>query len=132
MTSNRPYLIRALFDWIVDNNLTPHVIVDAEHDLSAVPRQYVNDGRIVLNISPSAVVNLNLANDFISFNARFGGQPTDVSFATSAVLGVYARENGQGMLFADESEPTDPDPDGTEPDTKSGAEARKPRLKVVK
>ncbi|MGV6826510.1 MAG: ClpXP protease specificity-enhancing factor [bacterium] len=126
MTSNRPYLIRALFDWIVDNDLTPHMLVDATQPDVMVPSQFVEDGRIVLNISPTAVDLLNLGNDVVTFNARFAGQATDIYIPIPAVLGVYARENGQGMLFPDdegaEPPPTDPAP----------PEDRKPKLTVVK
>lgn len=101
MTSNRPYLLRAIYDWIVDNGLTPQVLVDAEYDQVAVPRQFVNDGRIVLNLSPSAVRNLVMGNDVVSFSARFGGQPFQVSIPPGAVRAVVARENGVGMSFPD-------------------------------
>ena len=132
MTPNRPYLMRALFDWILDNDLTPHLVVDAENKLSDVPRQFVENGRIVLNISPSAVRDLSLENDFVSFNARFSGKPTNISFPTNAVLGIYARENGQGMLFTDETDPESPDTGGADAEIKSAPKKKKPALKVVK
>lgn len=99
MTSSRPYLIRALYDWIVDNAYTPHLIVDAEQPGVAVPRSYVRDGKIVLNVAPRAVSDLVLGNDAIVFSARFGGTPMAVSIPVAAVEGIYARENGQGMVF---------------------------------
>ncbi len=127
MTSNRPYLIRALFEWLLDNELTPHLLVDAEAEHVLVPTQFVEQGRIVLNISPGAVRDLQLGNDLITFNARFGGAPMDVMFPPQAVLGIYARENGHGMLFAEE-EPGNPSDGG--PDPSPGRD--RPSLKVVK
>lgn len=129
MKSSRPYLLRALYDWIVDNNCTPHVLVDATQPHVEVPRDYVKDGQIVLNVSPSAVVDLHLSNHGVSFNGRFGGRPTDVNFPVSAVLGIYARENGQGMVFDPEESPEDPPPGPEKAPTRA---TRKPSLKVVK
>lgn len=104
MTSNRPYLIRALYEWIADNDLTPHLLVDATQPGVVVPRDYVADGRIVLNVAAGAVHGLVLGNDAVHFSARFGGKPFPVELPVSAVLGIYARENGHGMLFADEAD----------------------------
>jgi stringent starvation protein B len=131
MNSSRPYLLRALYEWIVDNGCTPHIIVDATIDRVDVPSQYVKDGQIVLNLSPSAVIELQLGDDSVSFNGRFGGRPTDVFIPIAAVLGVYARENGQGMAFEPE-EDMDPEPEdgGTAPTPLR--RAGKPSLKVVK
>jgi stringent starvation protein B len=128
MTSNRPYLIRALYEWLVDNDLTPYLLVDATRAAVQVPERYVEEGRIVLNVSPSAVRDLNLGNELIMFEARFGGAAHSISLPPDAVLGVYARENGKGMLFPDEppSEPPAPEPDTPPP--RNG----KPALKVVK
>ena len=130
MTSNRPYLIRALYEWLVDNGLTPHLLVEAGADDVLVPTQFVEDGKIVLNIGPAAVRNLELANEGIRFEARFGGSPMQVAFPTKAVLGIYARENGRGMLFPEEpaeSSGSVPD-DEPEPPTPPV----RPSLKVVK
>jgi stringent starvation protein B len=131
MTSNRPYLIRALYEWLLDNDLTPHLLVDADYENVTVPRQFVEEGRIVLNINPSAVMNLEMTNEIISFNARFGGKETDVLIPPLAVLGIYARENGRGMLFPDELEglEADDDPDDTDP---TPPPKGRPSLKVVK
>lgn len=129
MKSSRPYLLRALYDWIVDNNCTPHVLVDATHAHVKVPQDYVKDGQIVLNVSPGAVVDLQLSNHGVSFNGRFGGRPMDVSFPVSSVLGIYARENGQGMVFDPEESPQDPPPGPEKAPTRA---TRKPSLKVVK
>ena len=127
MTSNRPYLIRALYDWLVDNNLTPHLLVDATRDQVVVPEQFVEEGRIVLNVNPTAVRGLDLGNDYITFNARFGGTPMDVVVPPDAVLGIYARENGRGMLFPEETPPDD-----TPPDDDARPPRDRPTLKVVK
>ncbi|TMS81738.1 ClpXP protease specificity-enhancing factor [Pseudoalteromonas sp. S554] len=103
MTPNRPYLLRAFFDWIVDNECTPHIVVDAGFANVQVPTQFVQDGQIVLNISPSAVTQFSLDLTQLSFNARFGGQPMQVYVPLGAVLAIYARENGEGTVFtADE------------------------------
>ena len=103
MTPNRPYLLRAFFDWIVDNECTPHIVVDANFANVQVPTQFVQDGQIVLNVSPSAVTQFSLDLTQLSFNARFGGQPMQVYVPLAAVLAIYARENGEGTVFtADE------------------------------
>ena len=131
MTSNRPYLIRALYEWLVDNELTPYLLVDASHESVHVPSRYVEEGRIVLNVSPSAVRELSLGNDLIAFEARFGGSAFAISLPPQAVLGVYARENGKGMLFPDEGVSDEPEPpQPTSPTPPSGG--GRPALKVVK
>jgi stringent starvation protein B len=127
MTSNRPYLIRALYEWIVDNGMTPHLLVDAEHPSAEVPSEYAEDGRIVLNVSPTAVQDLMMENDAIAFSARFGGVPRQVQVMPEAVLGIYARENGKGILFPEAEPPTEPD-DTPPTDDKP----KRPSLKVVK
>ncbi len=131
MNSSRPYLLRALYEWIVDNDCTPHVIVDATLPNVDVPDEYVKDGQIVLNLSPSAVIELQLADDCVSFNGRFGGKPTDVFIPMGAILGIYARENGQGMAFEAETGDDDPTPEGGNEPTPF-RRAGKPSLKVVK
>ena len=129
MTTNRPYLIRAIYEWIVDNNLTPHLLVDAEQEGVEVPDQFIQDGRIVLNIAPGAVRGLELGNEEIYFNARFGGNATGVIVPPHAVLGIYAKENGRGMLFPEEPEGASGPPKEPEPPKPGG---KKPSLKVVK
>jgi stringent starvation protein B len=131
MTSSRPYLIRALYQWIVDNGMTPYILVDAESPDLVIPREFVQDGKIVLNVAPMAVQGLILADDLISFNARFSGKSMDLSIMVGSVLAVYAKENGQGMMFGEEedgSTPTDP----TSPADDSTPKAKKPTLRVVK
>lgn len=131
MSSSRPYLIRALYQWMVDNQCTPHLLVDAHERGVSVPQSYVNrDGRIVLNIGPTAVQNLRIENDAIQFNARFGGVPTDIYVPCSAVLSIHTRENGQGMIFEPEADRPPPPDDGGEPDPKGGG--KRPSLRVVK
>lgn len=103
MTPSRPYLIRAIYEWLNDNNKTPHVMVDASVVGVEVPQSYVQAGRIVLNISPNAIKDLFISNEDLSFSARFNGMPTHIVVPMQAVLAIYARENGQGMFF-DESE----------------------------
>ena len=125
MTPSQPYLVRAIYEWIVDNELTPYVLVDAENDASHVPYQFVENGKIVLNLGPVAVNDLEMANDYVAFNARFSGKAMNVSFPVSSVLAIYAKENGQGMVF-NESDGENPPP-GSEPDN-SG----RPNLKLVK
>jgi len=128
VNSSRPYIMRALYEWIVDNDCTPYVLVDASVSQVMVPRQYVKDNQIVLNISPEAVVDLKISNEAVSFNGRFGGVATDVYVPIAAVVGIYARENGQGMVF-DPDDLADP-PDDTPPEP--GRSERKPDLKIVK
>jgi stringent starvation protein B len=132
MTSSRPYFIRALYDWIVDNSMTPYLVVFARADGVEVPQQYVNkDGQIVLNIAPRAVVGLDLSNSGVRFSARFGGIPTEIFVPCHAVLGIYARENGQGMMF--EPEPsTPPPPEPSEPRSSSSSTEKRPSLRVIK
>ena len=130
MTSNRPYLIRALYAWLVDNDLTPYLLVDATHKRVVVPTEYVDGGRIVLNINPRAVSNLDIGNDWISFNARFSGASQEVMLPPTAVLGIYAKENGQGMLFP--AEETGGDTDSPDDEPEPPKPGRRPSLKVVK
>jgi stringent starvation protein B len=127
MNSSRPYIMRALYEWIVDNDFTPYVLVDASIEDDAVPQQFVKDNQIVLNISPDAVVDLSISNQAVAFNGRFGGVATDVFVPISAVVGIYARENGQGMVF-DPEEVSSP-PDDTPPDPEP---EKRPSLKIVK
>lgn len=134
MASSQPYLIRAIYDWIADNNLTPYLLVDAENNDAVIPREFIEDGKIVLNINPNAVTDLQLGNEFIMFNARFSGKAMEISIPIVAVLAIYARENGQGMMF-DESnnQPPTPPEDGTAAKKPNKPKrSNKPQLKVVK
>jgi stringent starvation protein B len=125
----RPYLLRAMHQWISDCGNTPHVIVDAERAGAEVPRAYVKEGKIVLNLSPSATQRLKLGNDDIEFDARFAGVIHHVRFPVSAVMGIYARETGEGMVFSEQDlSPDPPKPTAAE----DGAPRPRPQLKVVK
>ncbi len=104
MKSSRPYLARALYEWLLDNELTPYLVVDATLPGVEVPRQFVQNGQIVLNVAPTAVRDLFMENQAIGFNARFGGQPMQVMIPIAALIAIYARENGTGMVFGHEPE----------------------------
>lgn len=142
MTSNRPYLLRAIYDWITDNNLTPYILVDAAREGVRVPPQVVKNGQVVLNLAMRAVANLDLGNEWISFQARFSGVSHSILIPVNAVLALYAQENGQGMMFPAEEDgdppPSPPEPPSDDTPPSDGAEAgEKPRkgapfLRVVK
>ena len=125
VTAKRPYLIRAMHEWMTDNGLTPHIVVEAGGDGIGVPPEHISDGKIILNVSYAATRDLNITNDTVSFEARFKGVPRAVQVPTAAVLGIYARETGQGMIFTDEERADD---DGRDDDQTP----RKPDLKIVK
>ncbi|WP_445402394.1 ClpXP protease specificity-enhancing factor [Zobellella sp. An-6] len=146
MTPSRPYLLRAFYDWLLDNELTPHLLVDAGVPHTAVPQQFVKDGQIVLNIAPRAVVGLQMDNEAVSFNARFGGSPFQVYIPMAAIIAIQARENGAGTFFppepayeawlaaasapaAEDEAAAPPEMDEAQPSTgKKG----KPNLRVIK
>jgi len=131
----RPYLLRAMHEWISDSQCTPHVVVDAGVKGVEVPRQYVQDGKIVLNVSWTATSQLQLGNDELSFSGRFGGASMHVRVPLAAVLAIYARETGQGMVFAEETDQPPPDAPPPEPAAKepeSKPAAGRAKLKVVK
>lgn len=139
MNSSRPYLVRALYEWIVDNDCTPHILVNAEYPSVQVPQGFASDGQIVLNVSPSAVRGLNMDNEAVSFDGRFGGVSHHLFVPIGAILGIYARENGQGMVFELESPILDDEDDDVEPDDDGPPEggqpprpSGRPSLKVVK
>ena len=156
LSARRPYLLRAFYDWLLDNQLTPHLVVDINLEGVQVPLEYARDGQIVLNIAPRAVGNLELGNDEVRLNARFGGVPRQVSVPMAAILAIYARENGAGTMFepepayelgAQDAEETPVDPvmsviDGDRPDDASEDDSspdddppprgNRPSLRVVK
>ena len=132
MTSSRPYLIRAIHQWILDNGCTPQIVVDAGVEGVAVPLDFVQDGRIVLNVSSTAVRDLALGDRLIEFNARFSGSPFHVSLPVRAVLAMIARENGAGMSFPPEEETDSEPPDDGSPGPSADAGAKRPALRVVK
>jgi stringent starvation protein B len=154
MTSNRPYLIRAVYEWIADNGMTPHLLVDAQYAGLRVPLQAVKDGRVVLNIAARAVNQLELGNEEIRFLARFGGVSQSVRVPLPAVLAIYALESGQGMALPEDataetsagmaapaaptltsvaaSDASSDGPDGDDSGGKRGGASRGPHLRVVK
>lgn len=143
ISPSRPYLIRALYEWILDNECTPYLLVDAMSPMVEVPREHVRDGQIVLNISANAVRSLDISNEAVSFEARFGGVPRQLYIPVLFVLAIYAKENGQGMVFGNEAgtpDPNDPSPPPkpklrsvpNKEDSESKAKAHRPQLKVIK
>ncbi len=135
MTSSRPYFVRALYEWIVDNNCTPHILVDSHVEGTRVPLQHVNkDGQIILNIAPGAINDFAMDNHSLSFSARFGGVAQQLYIPCHAILGIYARENGRGMMFEAEEAPTPPAPPAPKAPTPIGEKsaAKRPGLRVVK
>jgi stringent starvation protein B len=129
MTSSRPYLVRAMYQWIIDNGMTPHILVDAAADGVLVPEAHIQDGKIVLNIAPMAIQGLTLGDADITFSARFGGKSQNLSVPQPAVLAIYARENGQGMMFSEDDDDgfaTSSDDEHPDPDKP------RPTLRVVK
>ena len=133
MTSNRPYLMRAMYEWILDNELTPHVMIDAEMSNVEVPRQYVEDGKIVLNVAPRAVQAFLIDNECLGFSARFAGKPYNIYAPINAVRAVYAAENNEGMMFdklpEEVAAESTIDSDDKPPTPPSG---KRPALRVVK
>lgn len=134
MTSTRPYLIRALYEWLVDNQCTPHLLVEVSDDQVRVPRQFVKKGVIVLNVSPTAVKHLVLGNERISFSARFGGASHAIDVPVNAVQAIYGRENGQGIFLGENTDAVGqaaPAGDGS-PIIETGATSKPPHLTIVK
>lgn len=136
--SSRPYLARALYEWLLDNELTPYLVVDATWPGVEVPRQSVQNGQIVLNASPTAVRDFFMENQAIGFSARFGGQPMQIMIPIEALLAVYASENGAGMVFGHEPDltaPDEPDASGEQSDAATVAQGEgasaKPALSAV-
>ena len=125
MTSLKPYLIRSIYEWIVDNDFTPHLLVDAENSSAVLPQQFIEDGKIILNIRPQAIQGLILGNTDIQFSARFSGKPMNIVAPIAAIMAIYAKENGKGMIFDQEDE----EPENTPPENKPPT---RPALRVVK
>lgn len=140
MSSSRPYILRALYDWILENECTPYIQVNAFGAGVEVPQEHIKDGQIILNISPAAVQNLFIRNQAIDFDGRFAGIPKRVFVPVSAVMGIYAKESGQGMVFEadgilpEPSGPSAPASSGSSPSAvkPSGSGKKKPSLHVVK
>ena len=129
MTPLKPYLIRSIYEWIVDNALTPHLLVNADYPGVILPSDFVEDGRIVLNMRPEAIQGLVLGNDEIQFNARFAGKPMRITTPCKAVLAIYAKENGKGMIFDPDENDNEDDTPPTPPEPKAPT---RPKLRVVK
>ena len=140
MSSHRPYLLRALYEWIADNDMTPHLLVDATREGVRVPAHTVNEGKVVLNIAARAVAHLNMDNDSVAFTARFGGVSHAVIVPIGAVLAIYARETGQGMALPPEENgqagpagpASNPPGDETPPDDGNEPPKRGGHLRIVK
>lgn len=128
MSSNRPYLLRALYEWISDNGLTPYILVDATNPGVRVPPGAAKDGKVVLNIATRAVTQFEISNDRIHFMARFGGVSQAVDVPMAGVLAIYAQENGQGMMFSADNAPPEPPP----ATPKTDEAVKRPHLRVVK
>ena len=128
MTSNRPYLLRAIYDWISDNGLTPHILVDASKPGVRVPPHTIRDGRVVLNLAMRAVANLELGNERVRCLARFGGASHVIDLPLDAVIAIYAQENGQGMMLPPEAAATvsAPEESGTAPSQNAASPAIQP------
>jgi stringent starvation protein B len=135
MNSSRPYLLRAIYDWIVDNGLTPYLLVNAGVENVIVPTEYVSNGKIILNVAPAAVNDLNIGNEEVHFSARFSGNPMYVSVPMSAAMAIYAKENGRGMVFTDDDD-IPPGPESGGDSDKSGSKpkgkSKQPRLRIIK
>ncbi|HSP30424.1 MAG TPA: ClpXP protease specificity-enhancing factor [Halomonas sp.] len=134
MSSSRPYLIRSLYEWILDNQCTPYVLVNAHYPDTVVPESFVEAGQIVLNLSPNAIRHLEMDNEKICFDGRFGGVAQQVWLPAQAVMAIYARENGQGMVFEVDPAPAPPPSEAGVASTKGTAASKpsRPALKVVK
>ncbi|MCU7938156.1 MAG: ClpXP protease specificity-enhancing factor [gamma proteobacterium symbiont of Bathyaustriella thionipta] len=130
MTPSRPYLLRGIYDWLIDNEQTPYLLVDAKAEGVTVPLEHVQDGKIILNISLTATRDLELTNEGVSFNARFGGKPMIVNVPIMAALALYSKENGRGMMFPEEN--TDDDPLSPDPTRGKDESPQKPHLTLVK
>jgi stringent starvation protein B len=129
MTSSKPYLIRGIYDWLLDNELTPYLVVDATMSSVQVPEENIDDGRIILNISPKACRGLHLGNDRVVFSARFSGEVKQIFLPPTSILAIYAKENGRGMVFSDEDEEEVESPKASPPSSSNSS--GKPTLTVV-
>ena len=137
VSGQRPYLLRAMHEWMTDNAFTPHIVVDARADSFGLPAEHVRDERLVLNVSYAATRGLSIGNDTVAFEARFNGVPRSLNIPIDSVLGIYARENGQGMVFAEAPDNGPPDDSGPPEDPGSRKDSapsadKRPTLKVVK
>lgn len=135
MTSNKPYFIRALYEWILDNECTPYIVVAVDYPNVSVPLEFATDGQVTLSMSPTAVRSFSMENDFIAFSARFSGVPRDLMIPMGSVLAIFAKENGQGMAFEVTPPTDDPEPHklSSVPSTPAPIKpGKKSHLKIVK
>jgi stringent starvation protein B len=132
MSPNQPYLLRAFYEWIVDNDLTPYLVVNANYPGTQVPQEHVQNGQIVLNVSPSSTGKMVLGNHEVTFDARFGGVARSLLVPCKAVLAIYAKENGAGTVFTAEDDIDSDEPLVVEEETKTPAKKGRPTLTVVK
>ena len=132
MTSTRPYLIRGIYEWAADNGLTPHLLVDTTQEGVTVPTEFIEDNKIILNVSNSAASNLSLGDEFISFSARFAGVSQEIFVPTSAVRAVYARENGMGIVLPEDSDLAETPSNGPVPEPAPRSKPKGPNLTVIK
>jgi stringent starvation protein B len=131
MTSSKPYLIRGLYEWLLDNQATPYMLADTSNPDVMIPRGIATDGKVVLNLSPSAIENLEMTNEYVSFSARFSGVAQDIYCPMASILAIYARENGEGMMFNQEAK--DAAENGVTADGPGQTKKpNRPGLKVVK
>jgi stringent starvation protein B len=138
-TLQRPYLLRAMHEWMTDNNLTPHIVIDASAAGGNLPMEHVRDGRLILNVSYSATEDLYISNERVTFDARFGGVPRHLDIPLLAVVGIYARETGQGMIFSSEQVPDSGEqpaavhePEASAPAQRRDSKSSPPQLKIIK
>lgn len=132
MTSRKPYLIRSLYEWLLDNEVTPFILVDTSLEQVSIPKGIATDGKVVLNLAPGAIQNLEMTNQYLSFSARFNGVAQDIFCPMASVLAIYARENGEGMMFSVEDIDDQPDDSGNTDKDKNKDRKSRPGLKVVK
>ena len=128
MTSSKPYLVRALYEWILDNDTTPYILVDTSSDRVLIPPGIANDGKVVLNLAPQAIQNLEITNEHVSFSARFNGVAEQIYCPINSLMAIYARENGEGMMFP--AEETEVDAESAQPG--DNGKPKGPVLKVIK
>ena len=131
MTPSKPYLVRALYEWILDNNTTPYILVDTSSDQVLIPPGIASDGKVVLNLAPAAIQNLEMTNEHVSFAARFNGVSEHIYCPISSLLAIYARENGEGMMFPNEEVDAEDDESG-KAGTSNRPKSSGPTLKVIK
>ncbi|MCP4431801.1 MAG: ClpXP protease specificity-enhancing factor [Gammaproteobacteria bacterium] len=133
MTSRKPYLIRGMYEWLLDNEVTPYILVDVGHNQISIPEGIATDGKVVLNLAPGAIQNLDMTNQHLSFSARFNGIAQDIYCPMDSVLAIYARENGEGMMFGtDDADRSEKREEASADDNKHTEKQKRPGLQIVK